>query len=76
MKPILEAVEESADVVGETTAITQPFSPSELLPENRNSFFRYHGSLTTPPCTESVIWTIFHETNPISKSQVPVYINI
>ncbi len=31
---------------------------------NERQFFRYTGSLTTPPCTEGVIWTIF--TNKIS----------
>lgn len=72
MAPVLEALEESADTVGDITALTQPFSPSALLPDDRHTFFRYHGSLTTPPCTESVIWTILHKTVPISKLQVKI----
>ncbi|KAH3751355.1 hypothetical protein DPMN_185909 [Dreissena polymorpha] len=28
------------------------------------------GSLTTPPCYESVIWTISHETIEIAEEQV------
>ncbi|CAF5210759.1 unnamed protein product, partial [Rotaria magnacalcarata] len=31
--------------------------------ENLQDFWRYEGSLTTPPCTEGIIWTIF--TQPI-----------
>ncbi len=32
-----------------------------LMGESLYDFWRYQGSLTTPPCTENVIWTIFKE---------------
>lgn len=41
-----------------------------LLPKNKNSFFRYEGSLTTPSCGEAVIWTVFENSIPISIDQV------
>jgi carbonic anhydrase len=37
------------------------------LPENLCSFARYQGSLTTPPCSECVTWTVF--TDPISVTR-------
>ncbi|CAF4806425.1 unnamed protein product [Rotaria sp. Silwood1] len=30
-----------------------------LMGENLQDFWRYEGSLTTPPCTEGIIWTVF-----------------
>lgn len=33
-------------------------------------YFRYNGSLTTPGCFESVIWTVFDQKQTISHRQV------
>ncbi|RZF41986.1 hypothetical protein LSTR_LSTR017086 [Laodelphax striatellus] len=70
MVPVLDALEETAGSVGETTPLAVPFSPATLLPDDRSHFYRYQGSLTTPPCTESVLWTVMHSSVPISKFQV------
>lgn len=41
-----------------------------MLPENLNHFFRYQGSLTTPPCYESILWTVFDTPITLSHNQV------
>ncbi|XP_041316194.1 carbonic anhydrase 6 [Pyrgilauda ruficollis] len=46
-----------------------------MLPENLSHFYRYQGSLTTPPCSESVIWTIFHSPVVLSHTQVQLLEN-
>ncbi|CAH1441635.1 unnamed protein product [Lactuca virosa] len=33
-------------------------------------YYRYIGSLTTPPCTENVIWTIAKKVRTVSRAQV------
>jgi len=44
----------------------------DLLPADTNAFYRYQGSLTTPPCNEIVMWTIFKEPIEISQEQVDI----
>uniref|UniRef100_A0A667WIQ6 Carbonic anhydrase 6 n=1 Tax=Myripristis murdjan TaxID=586833 RepID=A0A667WIQ6_9TELE len=41
-----------------------------MLPENLNHFFRYQGSLTTPPCYESILWTVFDTPITLSHNQI------
>ncbi|NWX49550.1 CAH6 anhydrase, partial [Steatornis caripensis] len=46
-----------------------------MLPENLSHFYRYQGSLTTPPCSKSVIWTIFHSPIVLSRTQISLLEN-
>ncbi|XP_039439075.1 carbonic anhydrase 4-like [Culex pipiens pallens] len=48
----------------------------DLLPKDRTVYFRYEGSLTTPVCAESVVWTVFPESLPISLGQVQDFMTI
>nr|XP_010995011.1 carbonic anhydrase 14 isoform X4 [Camelus dromedarius] len=47
-----------------------PFNVRELLPPLLAQFFRYNGSLTTPPCYQSVLWTVFSRRAQISMGQL------
>ncbi|KAH1090536.1 hypothetical protein J1N35_017793 [Gossypium stocksii] len=35
-----------------------------------SSYYRYNGSLTTPPCSENVIWTVFRQPMTVTRFQV------
>ena len=45
------------------------FDLKDALPSNTKDFYRYMGSLTTPPCTENVLWTVFSERKKITTKQ-------
>lgn len=45
------------------------FDPAALLPEAR-SYFRYAGSLTSPPCSEGVTWIVFASPIEASTAQI------
>uniref|UniRef100_G1P9B3 carbonic anhydrase n=1 Tax=Myotis lucifugus TaxID=59463 RepID=G1P9B3_MYOLU len=46
------------------------FSIEELLPERPAEYYRYRGSLTTPPCNPTVLWTVFRNPVHISQDQL------
>ncbi|KAK3084090.1 hypothetical protein FSP39_007967 [Pinctada imbricata] len=45
----------------------------KVISGNLDRFYRYSGSLTTPPCYESVIWSVFQTKIPISSSQLTAF---
>ena len=53
-------------------SITHPevrIDPSLLIPTKRN-YYTFIGSLTTPPCTEDVLWLVLKTPLQISKEQL------
>jgi carbonic anhydrase len=55
---------------GETKIIDRSFNLNELLPGDDRSFYHYHGSLTTPPCSEDVNWIVLKKPVILSVDQV------
>lgn len=56
---------------GDEVTLT-PFALSGLLPDT-NSFKRYSGSLTTPGCYESVVWTVLDSRLAIDDTQIAAF---
>ena len=46
---------------------------ASLIGSNLNDFWRYEGSLTTPPCTEGIIWTIFKVPIVFSEKNINTF---
>jgi len=57
---------------GDVEKLTHGFNAKHLLPENKE-YWTYEGSLTTPPCSECVIWTLFRSVVPASKRQLEAF---
>jgi len=61
---------------GDKVSFADPekIDPAKLLPKKDGNapldFWRYEGSLTTPPLLESVIWTVFKKPIQISQDQM------
>ncbi len=54
---------------GDKNALPQGLSVAQLLPKERD-YYRYNGSLTTPPCSEGVRWMVLKKPATASKAQI------
>ncbi|CAL8403619.1 unnamed protein product [Arctogadus glacialis] len=54
----------------EKETFLEPFVLKELLPASLGSYYRYTGSLTTPPCSKVVEWILFSRPVYVSYKQV------
>lgn len=70
IKTILDETASVKDKVNDHVRLTESLTLENLLPKSRTEYFRYEGSLTTPLCAESVVWTIFPESLPVSLAQL------
>ena len=57
---------------GEDVAARTTLDLNTLLPTER-SYFTYMGSLTTPPCSEGVLWMVMKTPMPIAPEQIGVF---
>lgn len=59
----------------ETTVPDTIINISQLLPSDLSQFYRYQGSLTTPPCSEGVEWIVLEEAIEASPQQIKQFVN-
>ncbi|XP_072356730.1 putative carbonic anhydrase 5 [Scyliorhinus torazame] len=46
----------------------------KIIPWKLAPFYRYEGSLTTPPCTENVVWIVVKNPMSVSLSQYKAFV--
>jgi carbonic anhydrase len=51
---------------------TSTIDVSQLLPQRRE-YYTYMGSLTTPPCSEGVLWIVMKEPIQVSEQQMAIF---
>ncbi|XP_062326042.1 receptor-type tyrosine-protein phosphatase gamma isoform X2 [Osmerus eperlanus] len=60
----------------EKETFLEPFILRDLLPSSLTSYYRYTGSLTTPPCSRVVEWIIFSRPVFVSYKQLEAFYSI
>lgn len=57
---------------GDKNILTKKVSAEAILPAKRD-YYRFNGSLTTPPCSEGVRWLVMKDSETASKQQIDAF---
>jgi carbonic anhydrase len=57
---------------GELLPARVELDPARLLPDDRR-YYTYMGSLTTPPCSEGVLWMVMQQPVTVSPAQIDIF---
>lgn len=73
--PSIERILNVVPRYGDDPGVVAGFNPRALLPPGPGGggYFRYDGSLTTPPCSEAVSWAVMTAPVPISQEQLDAF---
>lgn len=59
----------------EKVALNENVLGTAIMPEDK-SYYRFNGSLTTPPCTEGVTWLVLKKPVSASKKQIEEFMHV
>jgi carbonic anhydrase len=73
VQPVVQAVWNNLPLEkGEELPAAVAIDPANLLPTDRR-YYTYMGSLTTPPCTEGVLWMVMKQPVQLSAQQIDLF---
>lgn len=74
-KALAQAWAQMPQKEGDKISLSLSISPLGILPPNRN-YYRFNGSLTTPPCSEGVRWLVMKNSVSASKEQIEAFTHV
>lgn len=74
-KGIASAWSKMPEHAGDKHDLKNKVSADDILPGNRD-YYRFNGSLTTPPCSEGVRWLVMKDVVTASKAQIKAFAHV